>query len=96
MDKKELMNRVRLTDEEMEAIEHKFMRDCSSSDAVALSRGHWDVILPVMLEAQLAKVLNDPDLLKGLELLEKVRRGTTIEAIITKKRKRPDLIITDD
>ncbi len=46
---------------------------------------------------KLAKqILSHPDLAEGLELLEKVRQGTTIEAIITKKRKRPDLVFTDD
>ena len=41
------------------------------------------------------QILSIPELAEGLELLERVRKGMTIEAIITAQRKRPNLIISE-
>ena len=87
-----LVERLKLTSREIDEVYRtKAKPTCINKD------GHYDWEYErVFCEAQLCKICSDPDLVEGLELLEKVRQGTTIEAIITKKRKRPNLILTDD
>ncbi len=86
---KELIERVRLTPEKKDAIRLEWYGNKGSGEV----RLYSDLI-DMAAQAQLNKVLNDKDVDEGLKLLQKVRQGMTIEAIIIEKRKRPDMVIS--